>query len=175
MFYDCEASRIGGLPIEIGWAFVLSSGDIESEGYLVKPPAHWDLDSMWDPDAEALHGISREQLAREGRSSFAIARRMNEVLAGRELFSDAPGDDERWLRIVFEDGGLDPAFTIRRMHADVLIGNLAVKGGRTLAAYEAAKDEISRLAPRTRRAEADARHLAVLWQMVSQRPQQQRP
>jgi hypothetical protein len=27
---------------------------------------------------------------------------LNEVLAGRELFSDAPADDGRWLRIIFE-------------------------------------------------------------------------
>ncbi|HEX4079369.1 MAG TPA: hypothetical protein VHX61_10925 [Rhizomicrobium sp.] len=51
-----------------------------------------------------------------------------------------------------------------------LIGDLAVKRGWTLAAYEAAKEEASRLAPRIRRAEADARHLALLWQMVSKGP-----
>ena len=32
VFYDCEATGIGGLPIEIGWAFVAPSGEIESEG-----------------------------------------------------------------------------------------------------------------------------------------------
>ena len=43
---------------------------------------------------------------------------MNEVLAGRELFSDAPVDDERWLRIIFDEAGFDPAFTIRKTYAD---------------------------------------------------------
>jgi hypothetical protein len=52
----------------------------------------------------------------------------------------------------------------------VLIGDLAVKLGWTLAAYEAAKEKASRLAPRTHRAEADVRHLALLWQMVSKGP-----
>jgi hypothetical protein len=36
--YDCEASCIGGLPIEIGWAFIdTATGEIQSESHLVKP------------------------------------------------------------------------------------------------------------------------------------------
>jgi hypothetical protein len=90
VFYDCEASCIGGLPIEIGWAFIdTATGEIQSESHLVKPPLHWDMLSVWDPDAEKLHGISLEQLHAQGRPPFEVARRMNEVLSGRELFSDA--------------------------------------------------------------------------------------
>jgi hypothetical protein len=126
--------------------------------------------SVWDSNAARLHRISRELLAAKGSPPFAIARRMNIALAGRELFSDAPGDDEHWLRTIFEEAGSDPAFIIRRMHADVLIGNLAVARGWTLAAFEALKDDVPRLAPRTHRAEADARHLALLWQTVSRGP-----
>ena len=54
---------------------------------------------------------------------------LNEVLAGRELFSDGPADDERWLRIIFGEAGSDPAFTIQRTHADVLMAQLAAKLG----------------------------------------------
>jgi hypothetical protein len=92
---------------------------------------------------------------------------MNEVLADRELFSDAPADDERWLRIIFDEAGLDPAFTIRRTDADVLTSQLAAKLRWDSASYEAAKSEADRLSPRTHRAEADARHLAVLWRIIS--------
>jgi hypothetical protein len=45
----------------------------------------------------------------------------DDVLASRELFSDGPADDERRLRIIFEEAGPDPTFTIRRTHADVLV------------------------------------------------------
>jgi hypothetical protein len=169
VFYDCEASCIGGLPIEIGWADPSADG-IRSEGHLIKPPSHWEMVNVWDPDAAKLHRISLELLAANGKPPFTIARRMNEALAVRELFSDAPGDDEHWLRTIFGEADSDPSFTIRRTHADVLIGNLAVARGWTLAAYEAAKEEAARLAPRTHRAEADARHLALLWQTVSQGP-----
>ena len=172
VFYDCEASCIGGLPIEIGWAFVdMSTGEIHSESHLVKPPLYWDMEPVWDPDAEKLHEISRNQLIAHGLPPVEIARRMNEVLAGRELFSDGPADDERWLRIIFDDAGLDPAFTIRRFHANVLTAELAAKLGWDSAAFEAAKSEAARLSPRKHRAEADARHLAMLWHIVSQGPQ----
>jgi hypothetical protein len=68
VFYDCEASCIGGLPIEIGWAFIdTSTGEIQSESHLVKPSLHWDIQPVWDPDAEKLHGISLEQLHAQRR------------------------------------------------------------------------------------------------------------
>jgi hypothetical protein len=66
---------------------------------------------------------------------------MNEVLAGRELFSDAPADDERWLRIIFDEAGLDPAFTIRRTDADVLTSQLAAKLGWDSVSYDAPRQK----------------------------------
>jgi len=166
VFYDCEATSIGGMPIEIGWADPYTES-IRSEARLIRPPAHWDIESLWDTSAENLHNISRGMLARSGCPAFVVARRMNAVLSGHELFSDAPNEDERWLRILFDEAGGDPAFTIRRLHADELIGSLAVARGWNLAAYETTKDNVARLAPRTHRAEADARHLALLWRTVS--------
>ena len=48
----------------------------------------------------------------------------------------------------------------------MLIARLAMKLGRDSASYEAAKAEADRNSPRTHRAEADARHLAVLWRII---------
>jgi hypothetical protein len=168
VFYDCEASCIGGLPIEIGWAFLDTlTGKIQSESYLIRPPEHWDMRPVWDPDAEKLHGISLEQLVAHGRPPFEIARRMNEVLANRELFSDGPTDDERWLRILFDDAGAEPTFAISRLHTGVLTAQLAAEHGWDSTAYEAAKADAARISPKAHRAEADARHLAVLWHIIS--------
>jgi hypothetical protein len=112
VFYDCEASCIGGLPIEIGWASIdTSRGEIQSESHLVRPPLHWDMQPVWDPDAEKLHGISLEQLLAQGRPPFEVARRMNEVLAGRKLFSDGPADDDTSRTIGEEISGFDPALS----------------------------------------------------------------
>ena len=144
------------------WVHAKSIGIIvprsASEIHLVKPPLHWDMQPVWDPDAEKLHGISLEQLHAQGRPPFEVARRMNEVLAGRELISDGPADDERWLRIVFGEAGLHPAFTIRRTDADVLTSQLAAELGWDSASYEVAKSEAEHISPGTHRAEADARH-----------------
>ena len=36
VFYDCEATCLGGLPIEIGWAFAnASTGEIQSESHRI--------------------------------------------------------------------------------------------------------------------------------------------
>jgi hypothetical protein len=91
VFYDCEASSLEGLPIEIGWAFLDRQTDqIQSEGHLIKPPPNWDLRARWNPGAQALHGITIEQLMAHGRPPSEIANRMNAVLVGAELFSDDP-------------------------------------------------------------------------------------
>jgi len=64
---------------EIGWAFVnTGTGEVQSESDLVKPPLHWDMQPVWDPDAEKLHGISLEQLLAQGRPPLEVARRMND-------------------------------------------------------------------------------------------------
>jgi hypothetical protein len=52
---------------------------------------------------------------------------------------------------------------VRRTDPQVLIAALA--GDRTR--YAAAKREAARIAPTTHRAEADARHWAVLWAMIA--------
>ena len=164
VFYDCEASCLGGLPIEIGWAFVdPSSGEIESEAHLIKPPPHWDLKSLWDPDAEKLHGISLRQLSREGRSPGEIAARMNKVLAGRTLFADSPVDDERWLQLLFAAAAADPTFSTSPLKAQVEIASLAITVGLDKDGYRAAKAEVALVSPKRHRAEADARYLAALW------------
>jgi hypothetical protein len=134
------------------------------------PPSHRDMQPVWDQKAEKLHGISLEQLRANGRPPLEIVRRMNDVLAGRELFSDGPAEDERWLRIIFDEAGPDPAFTIRRLHANILTTQVAAKLGWTSASYETANTEAARIAPRTRRAEDDARHLAVRWQIIAKGP-----
>ena len=78
VFYDCEASCIGGLPIEIGWAFAdMATDEIVSESHLIKFPANWEKEFVWDPDAEKLHRISHDQLIAQGRPPIEIVNRMN--------------------------------------------------------------------------------------------------
>jgi hypothetical protein len=167
VFYDCEASDLEGYPIEVGWAFTdPATGALVSESHLIKPPAEWPVKESWDRAAERLHGIALAQLWREGRAVWEVAQRMNAVLGGRELFSDAP-QDEAWLRLLFDAAGCEPGFTIRRTDARVLISQAAVHSGLDEAAYAHAERLAIEMAPRRHRAEADARHLAVLWHIVA--------
>ena len=171
VFYDCEASCIGGLPIEIGWALIdTSTGEIQSESHLVKPSLHWDMQPVWDPDAEKLHGISLEQLLAHGRPPLEVARRMNEVQRVENSSPMARRMMSVGFEFIFEEAGPDPTFTIRRTHADVLVAQLAAKLGWDSASYEAAKAEADCISPRTHRAEADAPHWAMFWRIISNGP-----
>lgn len=163
VFYDCEASSLNGFPIEIGWAQLdLRTGTVRSEGHLIRPPPDWDVHGKWDDQSEELHGISLAALNAHGRPPDEIARRMNETLPGCELFADSPFD-ETWLEQIFEAAWLDPAFTVRRTDAGVLIQQLV--GDR--AQYLAAKRRASRMSPRTHRAEGDARYWATVWTIIA--------
>jgi DNA polymerase III epsilon subunit-like protein len=168
VFYDCEASGLEGFPIEIGWAFFdAGTGTVESESHLVNPSPEWDVQSLWDPDAEALHGISLKHLRQHGQPAYSIARRMNQCLADRELFSDSPMD-EAWLKQLFDAAGLEPFFIIRRTLAGVITEQAARSRLMPADVYRAAQERATQLSPRTHRAEADARHLATFWQLITE-------
>lgn len=171
VFYDCEASCLGGLPIEIGWAYLDErSGAIRSEGHLIRPPADWDMKPVWDPDAEKLHGITLRRLRAEGRPPEDIAARMNDLLAGRQLYSDSPVDDERWLTLLFDAAGKVPLYATSRFNARDLAARRAADLGWAPAQIERAMQEAKRIAPPAHRAAADARHWAELWRILSQGP-----
>ena len=101
VFLDFEASslRKNGFPIEVGWAFE----DGSAEGHLIRPAPGW---SDWDAEAEAIHGISREQLEHQGVPHKEVARRMVETLSGHQLFASAPSWDGKWLSLLLRAAGL---------------------------------------------------------------------
>lgn len=109
---DFEASGLGrgSYPIEVG--YVLSDG--HSNCMLIRPEPDW-LD--WDPEAESLHGISREQLLRHGRSVTEVARCLNHSLAGKTLYSDAWGNDQSWLALLFECAGMAAHFRLEALRS----------------------------------------------------------
>jgi hypothetical protein len=170
VFYDFEASAPeAGYPIEVGWAFFDPEKDaIASAGFLIRPTPEWKTELQWDETAETVHGITQHELARDGRSPFEIARRMNAALAGRELFSDSTSD-EFWLRQMFEAAGEEPVFVIRRTDANVLFDEIVVRTGLDESSYAALRVRADQIAPHTHRAKEDARGLAVLWHMLALR------
>jgi len=133
---------------------------------LIKPPTGWPVKERWDRAAERLHGIALVQLLRDGRPAWEIARRMNAVLGGRELFSDAL-QDAVWLRLLFGAAGFEPDFSIRRNDARILISQAAADRGLDETTYARAEASAAELEPRLHRAEADARHLAFVWNIIA--------
>ena len=165
VFYDCEASGLNGVPIEIGWAWADGTARLHGEAHLIRPEIEWNIDAHWDRQAEALHQISRDELRQHGKPIWRTVQRMNHALAGRELFADSPFD-EHWLRQMFEAAGVEPDFTIRRMSAEVLIEQLANERGMNAGDLERARAWAVQVSPRRHRAGADACHLARLWNIV---------
>ena len=127
------------------------------------------MKAVWDPDAEKLHGITLWQLRRDGRPPLEIAAQMNRSARSSRAFADSPVDDERWLKLLFREAAIEPSFTISAVNADLLTAQAATKLGWDAAAYEEAKARVSEASPVRHRAEADARYLAELWRVVSDR------
>jgi len=102
---DIEASGFGShsYPIEIG---VINA---KGERYcaLIKPDADW---THWNPDAEKIHGISRELLATCGRPPAQICLELNAFLQGSNAYSDAWSHDSPWLNRLFYAGRIKANF-----------------------------------------------------------------
>lgn len=107
---DVEASGFGrgSYPIEIGVA--LASG--RTACFLVRPEDDW---THWSDEAAALHGLDRELLCARGRPVAAVARALNELLAGATAYSDAWGMDSSWVGLLYERAALPQHFRIEAL------------------------------------------------------------
>ncbi|ULO23107.1 hypothetical protein [Methylocystis sp. SB2] len=165
VFYDCEASSLDGFVIEVGWAYVRpDDGQIISASHPVRPLAEWQIATVWDENAEALHGISIAEISAQGTPVRDIANAMNGGLAGRELYSDSPFD-EAWLNQIFEGAGIEPSFCVRQTSADALLEKTVTDRKFDMAQYRMALNEAEQ--SRRHRAESDARMWAQLWLMIT--------
>jgi DNA polymerase III epsilon subunit-like protein len=121
VFLDFEASSLADQshPIEIAWVFQ----DGRSESHLIAPAPVWD---DWDPQAEAIHGISRATLAAEGKPYGTVAHRMVEALTGHDLFASAPSWDGKWLSVLLRAGGF-PRHLLRLRDTDEALRETATE------------------------------------------------
>lgn len=166
VFLDFEASSLASAsyPIEVAWS--LPDGIIES--HLISPAGieRW---NDWSAQAERLHGISRAQLLAEGESPAWVCRRLNERLAGRVVYTDAPEYDRAWLDELFAAcwGGA-PSFVLASAD-ELLLEMLAPRfSKRADVARELAaiKDEVRRRLPQRHRARWDVDLLVQLWHHI---------
>jgi hypothetical protein len=162
VFYDFEANGLDGVPIEVGFAFLNDQHGITSDAWLIKPDPEWNLMSVWDEDAEEIHGISLAQLMAEGQPPVQVAHLLNHELAGRDLYSDSPFD-QKWMEQLFESAGFEPTFQIKGTLAPIIIDQLRASLGFSEDDVAGLYRRLDHEVPHKDRAEADARHLAAIW------------
>ena len=107
---DLEASGLHprSYPVEIGWC----SLDFATSGLLqIAPDTTWAPED-WDPNAEIIHGLTRDYLMQIGLLPAAAANHLNLVLSDNQLVSDAPHLDFRWLRQLYEVAGVKSAMPL---------------------------------------------------------------
>lgn len=111
VFLDFEASSLSkrSYPIEVAWVFE----DGRSESHLIRPAPGWD---DWDDAAEAIHHITRAQLA-AGDDHLTVAQRMVAELTGHDLLASAPSWDGKWLSVLLRAARL-PRHSLRLRDSD---------------------------------------------------------
>ncbi len=153
---DLEASGFGrgSYPIEVG--VKLQDGSVHA--VLIKPADSW---SHWDESAQAIHGISREQLKAQGKNVREVAIFLNEICAGQTLYSDAWSFDSSWLGRLF-----DEAEIVQRFKLDTLMRLL---NENELARWSDTKDAMAKeLALDLHRAANDVQLLSETFKKVTQ-------
>lgn len=107
---DIEASGIhsNSYPIEIG----ISLQDGTSWCSLIKPDNSW---QHWDKTAEAIHGITREELIRFGKSPREVAITLNQLINTNTIYSDCWVLDKPWLTRLYEAAGVSISFKLLDM------------------------------------------------------------
>ncbi|MEC3910451.1 hypothetical protein U5A82_08145 [Sphingobium sp. CR2-8] len=148
MTIDFEASclpRHGrSFPIEVG----IAEGTL-SRSWLIRPHdswAGWD----WTAEAEALHGLSRERIARDGQPAADVLAELAAATQGRHMVADSL-IDQYWLDTLAIAAGAASPFTIQ--HVSTLIDRqganaaqvaaaVAFADGRVVARHRAAGDAL---------------------------------
>jgi hypothetical protein len=170
VFLDFEASSLSknSYPIEVAWVFE----DGASEAWLIRPAPTW---TEWDARAEAIHGITRAMLEREGEAHDRVAARMLDALTGHDLLASAPSWDGKWLSTLLRAAAL-PRHALRLRDSD----DAHLETAMALLRDAVPPDQIEQVAsslvagaevrapdqPPTHRALADAQEERLRWLKV---------
>ncbi len=155
-FIDLEASGLGAKswPIEAGWCY----GSGKPQAMLIKPDEAWPLD-QWDEKAFALHGISYDLLVQSGEAAQDVCEALNQALAGKTVYSDAPDWDGFWFYRLFQAAGVRQQFSLRDFY-DVFKNMPADQ-------LDAIVEKANERAPRAHRAIPDVLHMRALYDLAA--------
>jgi hypothetical protein len=151
---DFEASCLPkhgrSFPIEVAIADLTG----RTRSWLIRPHASW-TDWTWTAEAEAVHGITRDVLARDGVPAWQVIAELVGAAAGSRVVADSPLDG-LWLETLCAAGNTRPPFRIG--HIRELVDEL----GSPPAEVERAIATADRAIPGRHRAAADASWLATV-------------
>ncbi|MDO8409391.1 MAG: hypothetical protein Q7S93_04960 [Phenylobacterium sp.] len=151
---DFEASCLPqhgrSYPIEVGVAG--SGGMVWS--WLIRPEPAW-RDWTWTDEAEHLHGLTYDQLVRDGVPAREVLGELTAVVGDQLLFADSYLD-AGWMRVLETAAGTPPL--LRVYHIDALIDRLKVSDETVSRIVY----DLARLPFRRHRAGEDARWLQAL-------------
>ena len=104
---DIEASGFGGTsyPIEVG----LALEDDKKFCSLILPAPEW---THWDEEAVKVHHIERSILEVYGKEPKEVATHLNELLAGKTVYTDGWVVDKPWITTLFYEAGIDMSFEV---------------------------------------------------------------
>lgn len=113
---DLEASALGSgsYPIELGIAVIGgASNPIRTWSSFIRPTKDWEENGLWSQHSAAVHGITVEQLRREGLSVESACDSLNALLLpAAAVVTDAPMHDQAWLDRLFDAAGREQQFII---------------------------------------------------------------
>lgn len=154
---DVEASGLSPLsyPIEVG-----IYGNRVQYQKLILPVKSWD---HWSAKAEALHGLSRDHLLRNGKHVRDVARELNSLLGATCVYSDHADWDGFWIQRLFAAASIRQHFSVADIRDLFTTGELA----DYTTAFEGLNRDVRR---RAHRALDDARTIHEAMACVLDRP-----
>ena len=158
IFMDFEASSldlVASYPIEVG--LCMADGSLHS--WLIKPHVLW---RDWSESAEAIHGISREQLLEEGQEIDTVIEALD-ALVPEVAFCDAWTFDSFWLHRLYHALHRKPRFHLESV-------SMMLQRDEVALWSDIRRSVINDLGLHTHRAANDACILRETWRrVVSQR------
>lgn len=135
---DFEASGLIQLsyPIEVGVYIGDEDGEIASFSTLIKPRPAWVREGIWLDEAQAIHGITPDELA-SGMDADLVCRRLDALLSGQTVVVDGGSWDAYWLGRLYD--WTPPAFRLAR-DEDIPHNQLHALRSRGVAAHRALPD-----------------------------------
>jgi len=165
-FLDVEATGFGpeSYPIEIAW----SDQDGEIHRYLIDPTPvpTW---TSWSAEAEGVHGIDRERLARNGWPPEYVATQLTDHLTGKTVYTDAPDYDARWVKRLFDAIGQPLPFAFA--HVDELLLSILRQPNdavwQAMVRIDELKREVATVSSGKHSAGYDVGYLLQLWRRAN--------